>query len=59
MAFCAVASVVGRSNAKLRRSPLTEYWRAGNVTLRPPPVRRSQIAKPISFYPVSGELPLK
>src|SRR6187401_2369523 len=45
---------MGRSREKLRRSPLTEYWRAGKVTLRPPPVRRSQTAKPISFNPSSG-----
>ena len=44
----------GRSSAKLRRSPLTEYWRAGNVTLRPLPLLRSQIPKPISFSPSSG-----
>ena len=41
-AFCAVVSTIGRSRAKLRRSPLIAYWRAGNVTLRPAPVRRSQ-----------------
>ena len=46
-------STIGRSSAKLRRSPLTEYCRAGNVTLRPP-VLRSQTAKPISFSPSSG-----
>ena len=39
---------------KLRRSPLTEYCRAGNVTFRPLPVLRSQTAKPISFSPSSG-----
>ena len=33
---CAVVSPIGRSSAKLRRSPLTVYVRAGNVTLRPP-----------------------
>ena len=49
-----VASSIGRSSAKLRRSPLTEYWRAGKVTLRPVPVLRSQIPKPISFSPSSG-----
>lgn len=32
----------------------TEYCRAGNVTFRPLPVRRSQIPKPISFRPESG-----
>ena len=47
----AVESVIGRSSAKLRRSPLTEYWRAGNVTFRPLPLRRSQTAKPTSFKP--------
>src|SRR5471032_629828 len=48
---------MGRSSAKERRSPLTLYWRAGNVTLRlPPPAPRriSQIEKPISFKPSSG-----
>ena len=50
---CAAASAIGRSSAKLRRSPLTEYWRAGNVTLRPLPLRRSQTANPISFKPSS------
>ena len=48
------SSLIGRSSAKLRRSPLTEYWRAGNVTLRPPPPRRSQIANPMSFSPANG-----
>src|SRR5688572_307691 len=43
----------GRSSAKLRRSPLTEYCRAGNVTLRPP-LRRSQTAKPTSLSPLNG-----
>src|SRR5439155_4984298 len=52
-AFCAVVSTTGRSRAKLRRSPLIAYCRAGNVTLRPAPVRRSQIPKPISFKPAS------
>jgi hypothetical protein len=42
---------MGRKSAKLRRSPLTAYWRAGKVTLRPPPLRRSQTEKPISFKP--------
>ena len=42
---------MGRSSEKLRRSPLTEYWRAGNVTLRPVPLRRSQTENPISFRP--------
>src|SRR5262245_11821087 len=46
--------MMGRRRAKLRRSPLTEYWRAGKVTLRPTPLRRSQIAKPISFSPSSS-----
>ena len=36
MLFCAVVSTIGRSSAKLRRSPLTLYCRAGNVTFRPP-----------------------
>jgi integrase len=40
--------------AKLRRSPLTAYWRAGNVTLRPLPPRRSQMLKPISLKPSSA-----
>jgi hypothetical protein len=53
---CAFVSATGRSSAKLRRSPFTEYWRAGNVTLRPAPVRRSQIAKPISFRPAKTPL---
>ena len=44
---CALMSTMGRSSAKLRRSPFTLYWRAGNVTLRPGPTRRSQIEKPI------------
>src|SRR5439155_3641671 len=44
-AFCPVVSTTGRSRAKLRRSPLIAYCRAGNVTLRPAPVRRSQIPK--------------
>src|SRR5579864_1324462 len=48
---------MGRSRAKLRRSPFTEYCRAGKVTLRPP-VLRSQIEKPTSFRPSSGP-PLK
>src|SRR5688572_23494491 len=48
---CDVASAIGRSSEKLRRSPFTEYCRAGNVTLRPPPVRRSHTLKPISFSP--------
>jgi hypothetical protein len=30
----------GRSSAKLRRSPLTEYWRLGNVTCVGEPARR-------------------
>ena len=36
-ASCAVASTTGRRSAKLRRSPFTAYWRAGNVTFRPLP----------------------
>ena len=39
--------MTGRSKAKHRRSPLTEYCRAGNVTLRPVLVRRSQIPNAI------------
>ena len=61
MRSCALVSAMGRSSAKLRRSPLTAYWRAGNVTLRPPPPRRSQMEKPISFKPSSyavGEMQL-
>ena len=50
---CDAASPMGRSSAKLRRSPLTAYWRAGNVTLRPLPLRRSHTANPISFKPSS------
>src|SRR5437879_6285912 len=47
--FCALVSTIGRSSAKLRRSPLTAYWRAGNVTLRPPaPPRLSHTLNPIS-----------
>src|SRR5881396_2805408 len=54
IASCALVSpLAGRSSAKLRRSPFTEYCRAGNVTFLPP-LRRSQIAKPINFSPVSG-----
>ena len=53
---CDVTSTIGRSSAKLRRSPLTAYDRDGNVTLRPgPPPRRSQIENPISFSPASGD----
>src|SRR4029077_12013433 len=55
-AFWAVVSTTGRKSAKLRRSPFTLYCRAGNVTFRPPPPRRSQIAKPISLSPSSGPL---
>src|SRR4051812_9294293 len=50
----AVASVLGRSSAKLRRSPFTRYCRAGNVTLRRAPVRVSHTPKPINFRPASG-----
>src|SRR5919106_5617151 len=54
MASWALTSpLAGRSSAKDRRSPFTEYCRAGNVTFLPP-LRRSQIAKPISFSPPSG-----
>ncbi|PYR33878.1 MAG: hypothetical protein DMF90_19335 [Acidobacteria bacterium] len=34
-------SAIGRNRANDRRSPLTEYWRAGKVTFRPLPPRRS------------------
>src|SRR5439155_17496218 len=55
--FCALASTIGRSSAKLRRSPLTAYWRAGNVTLRPPaPPRLSHTLNPSSFKPSSTPL---
>src|SRR5688572_13491520 len=51
---CAVGSpFAGRNSAKLRRSPFTEYCRAGNVTFSPP-VRRSQMLKPINLSPLSG-----
>jgi hypothetical protein len=56
MRFWASASAIGRSRANDRRSPLTEYCLAGNVTLRPLPVRRSQTANPISFMASSGPL---
>ena len=42
--FCAVVSTISRKSATERRSPLTAYCRAGNVTFRPLPPRRSQIA---------------
>src|SRR5262249_2479464 len=45
--------LAGRNSAKLRRSPFTEYCRAGNVTFLPPS-RRSHTAKPMSFIPLSG-----
>src|SRR5438876_1055554 len=54
MRSCAVVSTIGRSSAKLRRSPLTLYCLAGNVTLRPGPPRRSQTENPINFRPASG-----
>src|SRR5258706_9278816 len=57
--FWAVASTIGRSNAKLRRSPLTAYERAGNVTFRPVPPRRSHTLNPINLSPASGDSPLK
>src|SRR3954466_479709 len=47
------SSFDGRNSAKLRRSPFTEYCRAGNVTFLPPS-RRSQTEKPISLRPLSG-----
>ncbi len=52
--FCASVSTIGRSNAKLPRSPLAEYWRVGQVTFRPPAPRRFQIPKPMSLRPSSG-----
>src|ERR1700680_2119040 len=58
-ASCAVVSTTGRRSAKLRRSPFTAYDRAGNVTLRPLPPRRSQMLKPMSFRPASGDSPPK
>ena len=58
-ASCAVVSTTGRSSAKLRRSPLIEYDRAGNVTFRPLPPRRSEMLKPMSFRPASGDSPPK
>src|SRR5688500_3309460 len=51
---CDPMSDRGLNRAKLLRSPLTEYCRAVNVTLRPAPLRRSQSAKPTSFSPLSG-----
>src|SRR4051812_36023148 len=48
---CDVASDIGLRSEKLRRSPLTEYWRAGNVTFLPLPVLRSHTPNPISFSP--------
>ncbi len=42
---CEAASATGRSNAKLRRSPLTVYWREGNVVAARS-ARRSQTANP-------------
>src|SRR5436190_13938586 len=54
IASCALCSpLAGRSSEKLRRSPFTEYCRAGNVTFFPPS-RRSHTAKPLSFIPLSG-----
>src|SRR5689334_17500570 len=47
------SSLDGRNSAKLRRSPFTEYCRAGNVTFLPPS-RRSQTEKPINLRPLSG-----
>jgi hypothetical protein len=35
-----------------------ELDRAGNVTLRPPLPRRSQMLKPISFKPIKRRSPL-
>src|SRR6185436_19991729 len=57
IASCALASpLAGRSNAKLRRSPFTEYCRAGNVTFLPPS-RRSHTPKPMRRSPWSGPVP--
>jgi hypothetical protein len=39
--------------SKAAASPLTVYWWAGKVTLRPVPLRRSQTENPISFKPPS------
>ena len=50
---CRDESAIGRNSEKLRRSPFTEYARAGKVTFRPP-FFRSQIANPISLSPSSG-----
>jgi hypothetical protein len=47
----AAVSTMGRSSANERRSAFTAYCRAGNVTLRPDPPRRSQIPKPMSLRP--------
>jgi hypothetical protein len=38
IASAAFVSATGRRSPKLRRSPFTVYCRAGNVTLRPPPM---------------------
>jgi hypothetical protein len=46
-------SLMGRSNAKLRRSLFT-VRRAGNVTFRRARSRVSQIANPINFKPASA-----
>jgi hypothetical protein len=48
-----VASTIGRSSAKLRQSPFTEYCRDGNVTVRPP-FLRAHGAKSMSLIPLSG-----
>src|SRR6478609_7706977 len=57
IASCTPASpFAGRRSEKLRRSPLTEYVRAGNVTFLPPVVR-SHIAKPSNRRPLNGPLP--
>ena len=50
------ASTTGRSRAKLRRSPLTEYWRAGNVTFRPDAVVPLPDAEPNQLQPVERAL---
>ncbi len=55
MPFCAAVVEIGRRSASERRSPLTLYWRAGNVSLRcPTPPRRFQIAQPMSLSPAGS-----
>ena len=50
----AAVSAIGRRSVNVRFSPLTEYCRAGNVTLRPEAPRRSQMPNPMSLRPSSG-----